>query len=83
MKFTWSCVAVRCAPVAKNILHTIPPLCRMSPMKLPIDLPVSTRHQTVRPPFPHGATPAAPTCPTATVAPRRATVAWRGSAIIS
>jgi hypothetical protein len=52
-------------------------------MKLPIDLPVSTRHQTVRPPFPHGATPAAPTCPTATVAPRRATVAWRGSAIIS
>jgi hypothetical protein len=52
-------------------------------MKLPIDPPESTRHQTVRPPFPHGATPAAPACPNATVAPRRAAVARRGVATIS
>jgi len=52
-------------------------------MKLPIDSPRSTRHQTVRPPFPHGATPAAPTCPTTTAAPRGAAVVWRGAATIS
>lgn len=83
MKFSWSWVTVRCAPGRKNNLHSIAPLCRMLPMKLPIDPPESTRHQTVRRPFPHGPTPAAPTCPNATVVPRRATVARRGVATIS
>ncbi len=52
-------------------------------MKLPIDSPRRPGTKRCGHRSPNGATPAAPACPIATVAPRRATVARRGSAIIA